>query len=106
MSEEGVNDRLPKVGLRKPPVRTSWLGAAMALPFLAMVGELLIERTHHRPLGAATFATVAVVVWLGAESLSRHTLDRSLGSARVKARRILWGVSLLLCMGVVLRSFL
>jgi len=31
---------------------------------VAWLAELLIEKTHHRPLGAATFASCAVLLWV------------------------------------------
>lgn len=57
-------------GDRKPHPR--WLGAALLLLPLSLLGELLIARTHHRPLGAATFATAAVLLWVGMEFVSRR----------------------------------
>jgi hypothetical protein len=41
-----------------------WAVLLAVLP-LARLGMLLAERTHHRPLGATTFALVALVVILG-----------------------------------------
>jgi hypothetical protein len=106
MSASRVSEGPSRSEQKELPTRTSLLGATIALPFLAVSGELLIERTHHRPLGAATFATMAVIVWLTAESLSCHTLDRTLSAERLQARRVIWGLSLLLSVGVLLRSFL
>lgn len=87
------------------PRRANWLGAAMTLPALAWLGEVLIKSTHHRPLGAATFATLAVVMWVMMEILSRYALNSGLGTSRVQLRRICWGLSLILCSFVLLRSF-
>jgi len=41
-----------------------WAVLLAVLP-LARLGTLLAERTHHRPLGATTFALVALVIILG-----------------------------------------
>lgn len=86
------------------PVRASWLSASLILPPLAILGELLIERTHHRPLGAATFATIAVILWMLAEIVSRRLLNGELSPSRGHARRIAWGVSLSLNTVILLRS--
>jgi hypothetical protein len=84
----------------------SWLSAALALPPLSLVGEVLIEKTHHRPLGAATFATIAMVTWVFIELFNRRGLglaptsddrgaDPSVGLTRPRVRRWLWGLCLL-----------
>lgn len=58
----------------RPKRGASWLAAIMAAAPLALFGELLIQRTHHRPLGAVTFATFALLAWLVAEFVSRRIL--------------------------------
>ena len=59
-------------GLSEPaepgaPTR-SWrdrcLAAVLLTLPLSLFGEILVRRTHHRPLGAATFASVTIVGFL------------------------------------------
>lgn len=52
----------------------SWLAAILVAAPLALFAELLIEKTHHRPLGAVTFASFALVAWFFAEFVSRRIL--------------------------------
>lgn len=75
--------------------RPSLALAAILIGPLSLLGELLIARTHHRPLGAATFATVALLLWVGAELVSRRLLDDQVPARRVQVRKWMWGFGLL-----------
>jgi len=70
--------------------RASWLSAAVLVAPLAVVAEVLIRKTHHRPLGAATFATGAVILWLFTEAVSAWVLDGRISKLRARVRRWLW----------------
>jgi hypothetical protein len=72
----------------------SWLSAVMLIAPLSLLGELLIAKTHHRPLGAATFATIAIVLWAFVEFVSRRLLDAEICSRRARARRWMWVASI------------
>jgi hypothetical protein len=94
-------------GARRPgPPRASWLSATMLLGPLSLLAELLIERTHHRPLGAATFATCAVLLWGLAELTSRRLLDPTVCASRAQARRVAWIVSATFSVAIVVRAVL
>jgi hypothetical protein len=54
-----------------------WLAALLAFAPLALLAELLLRRTHHRPLGAVTFAVASLVLWLGLTLLERRVLAPS-----------------------------
>lgn len=73
---------------------------------LSILAEYLIARTHHRPLGAATFATAAVLLWIFAETTSRRVLDPSFCNVRARNRKIAWGVSSAFTSVVLIRGFL
>jgi hypothetical protein len=53
--------------LTAPGPSSAWrercLAALLATLPLSLFGELLLRRTHHRPLGAATFASAAVLLF-------------------------------------------
>ncbi len=49
------------------------LGLLIALGPLAFLGKLLHANTHHRPLGAATFAVLALLLVLGSMGLAART---------------------------------
>ncbi len=82
---------------RRVPNRVSLLGAVVLLGPLALLGEWLIEKTHHRPLGAATFASVTVLLWLAFELSSRVLFSaRRLRPRTVeRAKRIVAGVGII-----------
>lgn len=66
-------------GLRasRPLPRSSWsvpLALALSLAPLALFARILIVATHHRPLGAATFALVAAILLSGAVAVSARLL--------------------------------
>jgi hypothetical protein len=48
-----------------PWVRSLLVGLGLAGPLLAKLASALMVATHHRPLGAVTFAAFAVVIVLG-----------------------------------------
>jgi hypothetical protein len=51
------------------------VGLLLALAPLALFGRVLKAATHHRPLGAATFAVVAVVLVVGAIAYSARVIS-------------------------------
>jgi hypothetical protein len=73
---------------------------------LSIFAEVLIARTHHRPLGAATFASVTVLLWIFAETTSRRLLDPAYCTVRARNRKIVWGISSVLTSVVLIRAFL
>lgn len=96
--------------IHKPPrplVRakseSSWLSAVLLFPVLSLFGELLIDKTHHRPLGAATFASVALLGWFCAEVFTRRALYPG-NALRAKARKWSWRVGLTLCALLLVRA--
>lgn len=63
--------------ISRPFPRTAWsvpLGFLLALPPLVVFARILKVGTHHRPLGGATFAIVALGVVLGAIAFSARAL--------------------------------
>ena len=54
----------------------SLLGSVVLLAPLTILGEWLIAHTHHRPLGAATFASATIVLWVAFEVGSRLLFAR------------------------------
>lgn len=91
---------------RLSPARASWLSAMMLFAPLSLLAELLISRTHHRPLGAAVFATVAVTAWILAEVMSRRSLDPGACRVRARNRKIAWFASGFFTLVVLGRVFL
>lgn len=73
------------------------LGAALALAVapLAWLGTWLEQGTHHRPLGAVTFACAALAVFTVALIVGRRLL--ALGASQPANRR---GAVALVCLGV------
>jgi hypothetical protein len=62
----------------RPFPRQAWsvpLGFLLALPPLIVFARILKVGTHHRPLGGATFAIVALGVVLGAIALAARALS-------------------------------
>jgi hypothetical protein len=55
-------------------------GVGFSLPVLSVLGRLIEQKTHHRPLGAATFAVLALIIVLGASIVLGRAL--SLASSR------------------------
>lgn len=107
-----------------PPARQDGLLVALlALGPLVLVGEWLLVRTHHRPLGAVTFGAIAIVLWTLLELFVRRALgdegrlsfpppsgagssSGGLGSAgRLLLRRASWVAGGLMSVFVIVRSF-
>jgi hypothetical protein len=92
------------VGLRRlGGARRAWLAVALLLSFgpLSLLGEWLSRSTHHRPLGAVTFAVIAVLVM----ALVALCSWRALGNLRVQ--KALFGaaaLSALLALGLFVRG--
>lgn len=72
--------------LRPSSMALAWLAATFgnSLWLLSTLGAQLHGKTHHRPLGGATFAVVAAAIFIGcgsvaarAVSLSRSPLERT-----------------------------
>jgi hypothetical protein len=72
-------------------LRTLGLGAVLALLPLAVLGALLVAKTHHRALGAVTFAALAAAVLLVTTLLARR-LALATRAGRRDARRLLGGL--------------
>lgn len=66
---------LPRLAFAVP------LGMLVALPMLSLLGRVLKATTHHRPLGAATFAVLAAGVVLGCVALVGRLLAASAADA-------------------------
>jgi hypothetical protein len=82
--------RAPRAG--SPTLRAVLVGAALAAAPLGLLGQALKLHTHHRPLGAATFAMLALVVVLVAVLVSVRLsawVDRDPTPLRKRARRLL-----------------
>jgi hypothetical protein len=83
---------------RTPPGRTapnsSWrdrcLAAALLTLPLSLFGEILVRRTHHRPLGAATFASVTIVSFLLLWSVAAGLRQRWTPPVGTWVERALW----------------
>jgi hypothetical protein len=58
-----------------PALRASLVGLALSALPLAMLAELLKRGTHHRPLGAATFAVLALGVVLVCVGIALRALS-------------------------------
>ena len=69
-----------------PPARRNY-GLSLLLSFapLSLAAELLERTTHHRPLAAATFASLSVVVWLLAEIVVRRALSEDVSLSSLAA---------------------
>jgi hypothetical protein len=73
---------------------------------LSLLAETLMVRTHHRPLGAATFATVLVLMWAAVDMLASRQLDPHRGAIQVKMRKFTWVSGGLFSVIVLCRGFL
>lgn len=100
MGEAVAHKKAEKVA----PLSPSWLSAMMLVAPLSLFGEVLFVSTNHRPLGAATFATVAVSLWAASEIVSRRVLNSEASPRRATARKWAWGLSLSATFGVLLRG--
>ena len=95
-----------QLGGRQPHrARANWLSAVLLFWPLALLAEVLIRYTHHRPLGAATFATLAVLLWILAEVTSRRLLDPKVCARRAQGRKVVWVMSGALSLIVFIRGF-
>ncbi len=84
--------------------RTPLLGFALAATPLSLLAEGLMQRTHHRPLGAATFALLALATVAGAMLVAWRVLRFS-ESGGATARRVVFGLAVLVAvfsLGLVL----
>jgi hypothetical protein len=80
-------------------VRDRALAALLLILPLALFGEVLVRRTHHRPLGAATYASVTVLAFLLCWMLVARLPGAS--SPAAIGRRLTWalgGVGFLIAM--------
>jgi hypothetical protein len=82
-----------------------WTALVLVGP-LALLAEALIRFTHHRPLGAATFACGAALAWMVLEVFSRRVLDTTIHPERKGARRIIGIGGAALSAAVLLRALL
>ena len=84
----------------------TWLCALALFAPLSIMAELLITRTHHRPLGAATFASVAVLLWIFTEASLRRFLDPNLAGDRSRRGKVALGIGTALTAAVLVRAVL
>jgi hypothetical protein len=84
------------------------LGLLIALGPLAFLGKLLYTNTHHRPLGAATFSCLALMMILGAMGLAARTrrLLNSSNPGKQKFGRVLLYASAGISLALGLREFM
>ena len=83
--------------VRAAPARSSsfravLVGAALAVVPVALLGGILKTTTHHRPLGAATFGVLALVVVLGSVFVGARLGARAEGDA-TPFRRVTFGAA-------------
>lgn len=82
------------------------VSALLAAPLLSVVLRVLKSATHHRPLGAATFALVAAITVLGCFAvlgrLAAHAGPTGSPRARGPARLALLALALLGALGTLL----
>ncbi len=86
------------------PPRASWLAANLAIAPIALFAELLLRKTHHRPLAAATFAVVALMIWLLSELLARRALNPEASPRRRRLRSVAWWAGIAATVAVVARA--
>ena len=70
--------RVSHVSSAPPARRESGLVALLAFAPLVLVGEWIVSHTHHRPLGAVTFAAFALGLWVALELFVRQGLSEPL----------------------------
>ena len=83
--------------VRAAPARSSGfravlVGAALAVVPVALLGQLLKTSTHHRPLGAATFGMLALLMVLGSVFVGARLGARA-DTATASVRRIVFGAA-------------
>jgi hypothetical protein len=79
-------------------VRAALVGAGMAVLPLSVLGSVLKLETNHRPLGAATFAVLALAAVLGAMLVAgriEEAAQRDKDGAAAKARIAAFGLAAL-----------
>lgn len=76
-----------------PGLLACLVGAGASVPVLFVLGGLIEQKTHHRPLGAATFAVLSLIVVLGVSLVAGRAL--SIASSRRTA-----GIALALAGGL------
>ena len=84
------------------------LGVIIAAGPLAFLGKLLYTNTHHRPLGAATFSILSLLIILAAFAVAART-RRLLGSSnpgKQRFGRILLYGSIAVSLALGLREFI
>ena len=84
------------------------LGVIISVGPLAFLGKLLHTNTHHRPLGAATFSILSLLIILAALAVAART-RRLLGSSnpgKQKFGRILLYASIAVSLALGLREFI
>lgn len=81
-------------------------GLLVAAPALIVFARIIKTSTHHRPLGAATFAVVAAAVVLGAVAVMARwvVFSREPGRFQNVARIGLWAVLALAALGTMVLS--
>lgn len=91
--------RAPNLGLRALCV-----GLGLAAWPLSVLGRVLKTTTHHRPLGAVTFAFLALFVTGGLVALALRVVTRRTTSVgALFASRLLEGAALLALLGLLVR---
>lgn len=88
-----------------PLSRSAWsvpLALALSLAPLALFARILIVATHHRPLGAATFAVMAAILISGAVAVTARLLDWSAQRSSTRRVPLALGVLALLAGAVLL----
>lgn len=79
------------------------IGAILTCSFpLSLVGKVIFERTHHRPLGAVTFSLLAFVAVALFTVLALRTLCRPNSTTRVKWVSVLLACGLASCLASLL----
>lgn len=79
------------------PLRATLIGLGLAALPLAKLAGLLKAATHHRPLGAVTFAALALVLCLGAIAVAARVLAVTDAARSLVAR----GIRALLVVGAL-----
>ena len=70
--------------------RSAFFGLAIAAAPLAFIAEGLKQGTHHRPLGAATFAVFALATIMGSMLAAWRLLEFSASGATTARRAVFW----------------
>lgn len=81
------------------------LAALMLTLPLGLLAEVLVLRTHHRPLGAATLASVAVIAFVLGSLLVFRVRTRW-ASGSVRSAGLLWALGVASLAGTLVRAYL